>query len=554
MKYVIMCGGFYEQWETPKQLQVVNGEKIVERTIRLLKENGCKDVVISSNDKQFDGLGVPRIEHENSYRYENKVLKGYWVDAYYPHFKRNQKVTFIHGDVYFTEDAIKQIINNDKPGNILFGSKGATVKGKLWGEPFAYVVQDLGTFYDGIKAVKNLQDAGKINRVALSWELYRYLNGIDINTHEVREETYTVIDDGTNDADWEDRLEKLRDRFEVKGNVFTVINLYAIGGGESFLYYLAKKYKDRDITVYYTKGDFSQVERLSRYARVIKYTGQKIKCKRVFFNFNQAYKDNIEADEYYQIIHADYNARNLNPKDDERVKYIAVSKTAAESFKRQTNKKCEVCYNPIDIDGEREPLILISATRLSKGKGRERIERFAKILEAEGVDFLWLIFTNDTAKIDCDNIVYLPPRLNAFEYYPLADWLVQLSDDEAYCYSVVEANKMGVPCITTPCPVFKEIGIKGLTVPFDFKDLPIDKITKGMKVTYTEPADKWGELLTKDKSTYEPPDVEKTVAVEVIQKYIDIITGEKVEKGTFLRVPKKRAKQLVEKKVARYER
>ena len=40
-----------------------------------------------------------------------------------------------------------------------------------------------------------------------------------------------------------------------------------------------------------------------------------------------------------------------------------------------------------------------------------------------------------------------------------------------------------------------------MTVPFDFKDLPIDKITKGMKVTYTEPADKWGEFLTKDKST-----------------------------------------------------
>lgn len=39
MKYVIMCGGYYEQWKTPKQLQIVNGEALVERTIRLLNAN-----------------------------------------------------------------------------------------------------------------------------------------------------------------------------------------------------------------------------------------------------------------------------------------------------------------------------------------------------------------------------------------------------------------------------------------------------------------------------------------------------------------------------------
>lgn len=79
MKFCIMCGGYYEQWETPKQLQVVNGERIVERTIRLLKENGCKDIVITSNNEAFDGLGVERLEHENSYRYENGKLNGYWL-------------------------------------------------------------------------------------------------------------------------------------------------------------------------------------------------------------------------------------------------------------------------------------------------------------------------------------------------------------------------------------------------------------------------------------------------------------------------------------------
>ena len=35
MKYIIMCGGKYRGFETPKQLLKVNDEIIVERTIRL---------------------------------------------------------------------------------------------------------------------------------------------------------------------------------------------------------------------------------------------------------------------------------------------------------------------------------------------------------------------------------------------------------------------------------------------------------------------------------------------------------------------------------------
>ena len=39
MKYILMCGGNYkDKFEIPKQLLEVNGEKLVERTIRLLKE------------------------------------------------------------------------------------------------------------------------------------------------------------------------------------------------------------------------------------------------------------------------------------------------------------------------------------------------------------------------------------------------------------------------------------------------------------------------------------------------------------------------------------
>ena len=69
-------------------------------------------------------------------------------------------------------------------------------------------------------------------------------------------------------------------------NVFYFYNINKIGGIETFFYYLAKKYKNYDITIYYQVGDLAQIKRLSQYVRVKKYTGEKIKCKKIFFNFN----------------------------------------------------------------------------------------------------------------------------------------------------------------------------------------------------------------------------------------------------------------------------
>lgn len=210
MKYVIMCGGYYQNFEIPKQLSVVNGERLADRTIRLLKKAGVSEIYISSNNPIFDSCGVKRLEHHNSYRYEDNVLKGYWLDAFYPYFDEKDKVCYIFGDVYFTEDAIKKIVNYETDKNVLFGTSVAKNKEhKNWGEPFAYKVNNYKEFIDGISAVKKLQDEGKTNRMPLVWELYRYLNGLDVNIQDVLDETFITIDDGTIDIDSPEQIEKL---------------------------------------------------------------------------------------------------------------------------------------------------------------------------------------------------------------------------------------------------------------------------------------------------------------------------------------------------------
>lgn len=202
MIYVIMCGGFYGDFETPKQLSVIKGETLVDRTIRLLKKNGVSEIYISSNDKRFDGHGVERLEHKNTFKLINKKEQGYWLDAFYPHFPKDSEITYLFGDVYFSENAIRTIINASVAVNTLVGNSVAKNKAHLnIGEPFAYIVKDYRTFLDGIEAVKKLQDDGMVARHPIVWELYRYLNGLDVNRQQIVDETYICIDDETIDVD-----------------------------------------------------------------------------------------------------------------------------------------------------------------------------------------------------------------------------------------------------------------------------------------------------------------------------------------------------------------
>lgn len=89
MKYILMCGGDYkDKFETPKPLLKVNGEILIERAIRLLKENGITDIAISTHNPKYEYLGIEILKHKNNYKHDdkerhNKSEKS-WLNAYYP--------------------------------------------------------------------------------------------------------------------------------------------------------------------------------------------------------------------------------------------------------------------------------------------------------------------------------------------------------------------------------------------------------------------------------------------------------------------------------------
>ena len=212
MKYVIMCGGEYDIFKTPKQLTIINGEALVERTVRLLKENGITDIAISSDDERFDKYAT-RLSHPNSYKVIDGKIFGYWVDAYYP---MKEPCVYLHGDVYYSEDAIKTIINYKSDKNVFIGNEIAkNPEHKNWGEPFGWIVNNPEIFRKGIELVRYLQDIGRCERgYAISWELYRVLNGLNINQQYILDDTYLVINDETIDIDEPWQIEELNNKIK----------------------------------------------------------------------------------------------------------------------------------------------------------------------------------------------------------------------------------------------------------------------------------------------------------------------------------------------------
>ena len=208
---IIMCGGYYENFKEHKSLSIINGERLIERTIRLLKENGIKDYYISSNDDRFKEYGKI-LKHENTYKQINGTQEGYWVDAYYP---TDKPCIYLHGDVYYTEKAIKTILSYKPKVNTMIGNQWAlNIEHKKVGEPFGWIIVNQKKFRKAIEETKILQDEGKCDRMPVSWELYQVLNEHDVNGFDISIDTYLPIYDETVDIDYPEQIKKLEERLK----------------------------------------------------------------------------------------------------------------------------------------------------------------------------------------------------------------------------------------------------------------------------------------------------------------------------------------------------
>lgn len=207
MKYIIMCGGKYPRWETPRQLIKIKGEPIVARTIRLLREAGIEDIAISADSEVFEQFGVPVLHHDNDYlSYEYNRNTGLWCNGIYP---TDEPATYLLGDVVYSPAAIRTIIDTETDDIMFFGSKPPFCPPypKWYEEPFGFKVQNQQHMHEAVCKVRELDAAHRFYRQPIAWELWNVIRGGDPNRIDFS--SFVGINDYTCDIDYPSEIDRI---------------------------------------------------------------------------------------------------------------------------------------------------------------------------------------------------------------------------------------------------------------------------------------------------------------------------------------------------------
>ena len=348
------------------------------------------------------------------------------------------------------------------------------------------------------------------------------------------------------------------------GNVFYQSYFSAIGGVETFLFELARlaSENNRDLTIIYGGGDRCQIERIRKYCRILSWSEvqKPVVCKKAFFNYGIEHIEEFQAEEYIQIVHADFkdpSLKNYPPTNHPKItKHYAVSKNNAKSWEELTGEKIDVLYNPINIDPEPRVMTLVSAQRISHEKGCKRLEKMVQALDASKVPYVWHFFANGRLDVESPNIMYHAPTLDVRRWLKYADYMVLLSDTEGYPYTAYESLCLGTPVILTKFPSTKDLGCNesnSFLVDFDLHDLDVDKIYKKagkFKFTYKPKPDGWLEQLQGESDyTYTPP---KKCLILALAPYFDVVLNKWVARNEKYETTPERANIIVSAGYARY--
>lgn len=296
-------------------------------------------------------------------------------------------------------------------------------------------------------------------------------------------------------------LVKINAPKEIKksGNEIVVYQslLFRIGGIEEADYNLAKQFRDRNITFIFGTADSEQMLRIGKYCNCKIDDNKEIKCDVLIlasYDSKNYIEGRVEARKIYQQCHADWVGlksmgiwRNYEWEIYDKVdKVLAVSTTTRDSLLHAFKKpiESEIVPNILAEPDENDFRVFLSLSRFTSEKGGDLIVKMAEQFNNAGKNYLWFVCgTPDYKLLDelkkNKNIIFLEAGVDKQALIKKADYLVQLSKNESYCYSVHRALEQGVPVIATEIPEMEKIiknGENGYLVDFNLSNLDIEKI------------------------------------------------------------------------------
>lgn len=278
--------------------------------------------------------------------------------------------------------------------------------------------------------------------------------------------------------------------------LFISTRLYKIGGLETADRAISEQFKSKNIAFLTLNTDAACTEQLlylGRYHDVYADNGDgRYECDvAIFQHYDSALAiDRIKARKYYQQCHNDLSTlkkvatfQNIKYANADKMdKFLAVSETAKAGLKKELGIDSVVMPNL--MPEPRKLLKFVVLSRASREKGIDRVIELAKRIEKYTSDFVIFLAANleqseNAAQIKASgHIVPVEPSVYAEALLEGADYLIQLSRSESFCYSVREALARKVPVIVSDLPELRKVVVEGENGYILADDMPEEQIQK----------------------------------------------------------------------------
>ena len=194
MRFVIMADGQGTRWNNymgvPKHLALVDGEPVLGRTVRLLREVADDpEIIITSHDERYEFEGARRHEPENNIYEIDRFTKELVCDD----------MCFLYGDTVYDRDVLADIAASEADDILFYGNDKSVV---------AVRIGDADFFRKHFERVRNLFIEGEIEKCK-GWQIYQSVTGQDINQKPVIGDKFIVVGKNTTDINTPEEYRKI---------------------------------------------------------------------------------------------------------------------------------------------------------------------------------------------------------------------------------------------------------------------------------------------------------------------------------------------------------
>ena len=184
MRFVIMADGQGTRWNNymgvPKHLALIDGEPVLGRTVRLLREiAGDPEIIITSHDERYEFPGARRHEPENNI---------YEIDRFTPELVQGD-MCFLYGDTVYDKSVLADIAASETEDILFYGNRKSIV---------AVRIEDADYFRKHFNRVRELFVSGEIDKCK-GWQLYQSVTGQDMKQAPAIGDKFILVDEHTTD-------------------------------------------------------------------------------------------------------------------------------------------------------------------------------------------------------------------------------------------------------------------------------------------------------------------------------------------------------------------